>query len=97
MPMNAISLLSVIQRLRGIAKKVWYADDAAAGGLLCQLKMWWDKLCSFMTSGSSGYKVNAIKCWLVVKEGLLQRANYVFTQGLVFKSPPLVIHTWVWH
>jgi len=40
-------------------------------------KMWWDKLCSF--SGSFGYNVNAVKCWLVVKEGLLQRANHVFT------------------
>jgi len=35
------------------------------------------KLCSF--SGSFGYNVNAVKCWLVVKEGLLQRANHVFT------------------
>ena len=76
MPMYAISLIPVIQRLRGIAKQVWYADDAAAGGSLRQLKKWWDTLCSF--SGSFGYNVNAVKCWLVVKEGLLQRANHVF-------------------
>ena len=52
MPMYAISLIPVIQRLRGIAKQVWYADDAAAGGSLRQLKKWWDTLCSF--SGSLG-------------------------------------------
>jgi len=33
-------------------------------------------VCSF--SGSFGYNVNAVKCWLVVKEGYLQRANHVF-------------------
>jgi len=26
-----------------------------------------------------GYSVNAVKCWLVVKEGLLQRADHIFT------------------
>ena len=62
MPMYAISLIPVIQRLRGIAKQVWYADDAAAGGSLCQLKKWWNILCSF--SGSFWYNVNAVKCWL---------------------------------
>jgi len=31
MPMYAISLLPVTQRLRSIAKQVWYTDDAAAG------------------------------------------------------------------
>ena len=69
-------LIPVIQRLRGIAKQVWYADAAAAGGSLCQLKKWWNTLCSF--SGSFGYNINAVKCWLVGKEGLLQRANHVF-------------------
>jgi len=32
MPMYAINLIPVIQHLKGIAKQVWYADDAAAGG-----------------------------------------------------------------
>ena len=76
MPMYAISLVPVIQHLRDIAKQVWYVDDAAAGGRLCQLKNWWDKLCSF--GRPFGYNVNATKNWLVVKEGSLQSAWRVF-------------------
>ena len=38
MPMYAISLVPEIQHLRGTAKQLWYADDAAVGGYLCQLK-----------------------------------------------------------
>jgi len=34
MPMYAISLIPIIQHLKGIAKQVWYADDAAARGRL---------------------------------------------------------------
>ena len=76
MPMHAISLIPVIQHLRGIAKQVWHADDAAAGGRLCQLKNWWDKLCS--VDHPFGYNVNATKSWLVVKEGSLQPARRIF-------------------
>ena len=76
MPMYAISLIPVIQHLRGMAKQVWYADDAAAGGRICQLKNWWDKLCS--VGRPFGYNVNATKSWLVVKEGSLQSAWRVF-------------------
>ena len=76
MPMYAISLVPVIQHLRGIAKQVWYADDAAAGGNLHQLKKWWNELNTF--GGSFGYNVNAAKSWLVVKEGLLERAQHLF-------------------
>jgi len=61
----------------GIAKQIWYAYDAAAGGHLCQLKNWWDKLCSF--GCPFGYNVNATKSWLVVKEESLQSAWRVFT------------------
>ena len=38
MPMYAISVVPVIQQLMGMARQVWYADDAAAGGSLLQLK-----------------------------------------------------------
>jgi len=55
---------------------VWYADGAAAGGRLCQLKNWWDKLCSF--GYPFGYNVNATKSWLVVKEESLQSTRHVF-------------------
>ena len=60
MLMYAINLVPVIQHLRETAKQVWYAyDAAAAGGYLCQLKNWWDELCSF--GHPFGYNVNATK------------------------------------
>ena len=43
-PMCAISLVPVIQHLRGAAKQVWHADDAAAGPakeLLGQTLLFW--------------------------------------------------------
>ena len=40
LPLYAISLIPVIQHLQGIAKQVWYADDAAVGGRLSELKRW---------------------------------------------------------
>ena len=76
MPLYAINLIPVIQHLRGIAKQVWYADNAAAECHLCQLKNWWDKLCSVYCP--FGYNVNATTSWLVVKEGSLQSAWIVF-------------------
>ena len=40
MPMYAIGVVPVIRQLMGIARRVWYADDAAAGGSLLQLRDW---------------------------------------------------------
>ena len=53
---------------------MWYVDDATAGGCLCQLKNWWDKLCSF--GRPFGYNVD--QSWLVVREESLQSVLYVF-------------------
>ena len=72
MPMYAISVVPVIRQLMGMARQVWYADDAAAGGSLLQLKDWWSGLLSF--SRHFGYHVNAAKTWLVVKEEYLASA-----------------------
>jgi len=55
---------------QGIAKQVWYADNAAVGGCLCELKRWWNKLHSI--GRPFGYNVNASKSWLVVKEMTFQ-------------------------
>ena len=57
MPMYAIGIIPVIQQLKGLARQVWYADDATAGGSLLQLKDWWSELLSF--GHHFGYHVNA--------------------------------------
>ena len=35
----------------GIARQVWYADDAAAGGSLLQLRDWWSELLILLRPG----------------------------------------------
>ena len=50
-------------------------------GSLCQLRKWWDKLC--LSSGLFRYNVNAAKCWLVVKDDLLQEARHSFVNTSV--------------
>ena len=76
MPMYAISIVPVVQQLKGLARQVWYADDAAAGGSLLQLQDWWSGLLSF--APHFGYHVNVAKTWLVVKEECLVSAQRVF-------------------
>ena len=76
MPMYAIGIIPVIQHLKGLARQVWYADDAAAGGSLLQLKDWWSELLSF--GHHFGYHVNAAKTWLVVKQEHLVSAQRIF-------------------
>ena len=44
MAMYAIGTQSLIRRLDGVAKQVWYADDSAAGSSLERLRRWWDLL-----------------------------------------------------
>ena len=76
MPMYAIGIVPVIQQLKGLARQVWYADDAAAGGSLLQFRDWWSGLLSF--APHFGYHVNVAKTWLVVKEECLASAQRVF-------------------
>ena len=59
----------------GLAKQVWYADDAAARGSLLQLKDWWSRLLSF--GHHFGY-VNVVKTWLGVKPEFLVPAQRIF-------------------
>ena len=35
----------MIAKFGNIVKQVWYANDAAAAGLLTDLRTWWDMLC----------------------------------------------------
>ena len=41
----SLSILPILKELACIAcKQIWYADDAAAAGLLKLLKLWWDSI-----------------------------------------------------
>ncbi len=42
MAMYALGTLPLISKLQHLAKQVWYADDATAGGKLAQLREWWN-------------------------------------------------------
>ena len=75
-PMYAISIIPVIRQLMGLARQVWYADDAAVGGGLLHLRDWWSGLLSF--GHHFGYHVNAAQTWLVVKQGYLAQAQRIF-------------------
>ena len=67
MAIYAISLQPLVQCLnQKEAKQVWFADDSAAGGKLCGLLQWWEKL---STEGPKFvYHPNPSKTWVVVKE-----------------------------
>ena len=75
MPMYAIGIIPVIQQLIGIARQVWYADNAAGDSLL-HLKYWWCGMLLF--DCHFGYHVNAAKTWLVVKQEYLVPAQHIF-------------------
>ena len=57
-------------------KQIWYADDAAAGGKLEQIKKWWIELQS--KGPGYGYLPRADKTWLVVKEEYFEKAKEMF-------------------
>ncbi len=65
MAMYALGTLPLISKLHQLAKQVWYADDAMAGGKLLQLREWWDTLVSI--GPAYGYFANARKTWLIMK------------------------------
>ena len=76
MSMYAIGIIPVIRQLMGLARQVWYADHAAAGGSLLQFKDWWSEL---LSSGHHfGYHVNAARTWLVIKQEYLAPAQRIF-------------------
>ena len=57
-------------------KQVWYAEDATDGGLIQNVKDWWDLL---KTAGPAyGYHPNAAKLWLVVKETSCEQTKECF-------------------
>ena len=92
MPMYAIGIVPVIQQLKGLARQVWYADDAAAGGSLLQLRDWWSELLSF--GRHFGYHVNAAKTWLVVKPEHLAPARHIFDGTGIQITSAGRVHLW---
>ena len=76
MYMYAIGTLPLIRKLPNSVQHIWFADDAAAGGQLDQLRTWWD---SIQEQGPDyGYFSNAEKSWLIVKEKDLHQAERIF-------------------
>ena len=66
--LNAVKTADTIQ--------AWFADDAASGGCLRPLRIWWDAL--VRKGPAFGYYVNAGKTMLMVKPEKSQEANEVF-------------------
>jgi hypothetical protein len=67
-----ITLNSIIQN----TSQIWYADDAAAGGKLNGLKVWWDGL---QKNGPQfGYYPKPSKTWLIVKPAWVNEARKLF-------------------
>ena len=80
MAMYAIAIRPLINHLQSESlKQIWYADDAAAGGELSDLKAWWDQL--IQLGPDYGYYPNASKSWLVVKEDHLTAAEAIFSDS----------------
>ena len=75
--MYAIAITPLINRLKeDDVKQIWYADDAAAGRKLSDMKTWWDRLVEI--GPDYGYYPNASKTWLIVKEHKHSEAVPVF-------------------
>ena len=77
MAMYAIATVPLIKRISNSdVIQSWYADDAAAGGILPGLRKWWDDLVS--TGPDYGYFPNAKKTLLLVKDHLVAEATELF-------------------
>jgi hypothetical protein len=76
MPLYALSIIPLIQRLHGICTQAWYADDAQACGKLTALRVWWNTIVS--DGPAYGYYANPIKTKLVIKEHMLDEAKQIF-------------------
>ena len=81
MAMYAIATVPFIHRLQQQVRRVWFSDDATAGGKLLHMYMhdWWDELVSH--GESYGYSANASKTWLVVKPEYLAQAKEIFADS----------------
>ena len=62
MPMYSLATIPLIKRLKSSTKQIWYADDAAATGLLADLCKLWDQLTR--EGPNFSYFSNPSKTWL---------------------------------
>ena len=77
MAMYGIVVIPLICRLtKEHVEQLWFADDASAGAQLIPLREWWDQL--HLISPDDGYRPNASKTWLIVKEDKLKAATATF-------------------
>ena len=58
--------------------QVWYADDAAGGGKIDDLRTWWDDLCS--NGPLFGYYPKPSKTWVIVKPEYEECARKTFPE-----------------
>jgi hypothetical protein len=110
MGMYACSLMPLVESLsyeykenedprRCYPKQSFYADDAASGGKLESIKLWWDDLQN--RGPIYGYFPKPSKTWLIVKPGFYDKAKRLFpdvkitivrdTVTLVLTSVPIVV------
>ena len=69
-----IPLISILLEER--CKQTWFADDAASGGTLINLRSWWDTLVE--RGPSFGYYPNPLKTYLMVKPDKRDLAEKIF-------------------
>ena len=78
MAMFALASIPLIQRIASPATpQTWFADDAASGGKLRNIRSWWDQL--NIHGPRFGYFPNAAKTFLLVKSPKLAEAEDVFS------------------
>jgi hypothetical protein len=76
MPLYALSMVPLLNALRGPSHQIWYADDAQATGKLESLRQWWNIIVE--KGHGYGYFANAAKSILVVKSCHLVDAERIF-------------------
>ncbi len=74
MPLYALGITPLIQRVHGSVTQAWYPDDAQGGGDLISLRNWWD----LIVANGPSYFANASKIVLLVKAEYLQEAQNIF-------------------
>jgi hypothetical protein len=79
MSMYGLGILPLINKLKDVCRQVWFADDAASGGKIEQLKEWWSKL--LRAGPAFGYIPNPSKTWLIVKEDVYDEAKVAFANS----------------
>ena len=74
----AVGTLPLIQSLKDptLCTQLWYADDAAACGDICNVRKWFDKLLEL--GPKFGYYPNPEKCYLVVDNSYVNVAKLHF-------------------